>query len=88
MSEKQVAKQHLEITDLPQDNLGVLFGVRKPLITAFNKCRDYPYKLKLLKEFLKFMHSKCVEAEKRLEAKVEIKEVVKPVTTETKEGDK
>ena len=60
-------KTSLEITDLPQDSLNVLYGVRKPLVKAFNKCRDYPYKMKLLKEFLKFMYNKCVEFEKHSE---------------------
>lgn len=57
-------KQHLEITDLPQDSLNVLHGVRKPLVRAFNKCRSHEYKMKLLKEFLKFMYNQCVAYEK------------------------
>lgn len=60
-------KQHLEITDLPQDSLGILYGVRKPLVNIFNKCREYPYKMTLLKQFLKFMYNQCVAFEKHNE---------------------
>lgn len=78
-------KRHLEITDLPQDSLKVLYGVRKPLVNAFNKCRETPYKLTLLKETLKFCYNKCVEFEKQLDK--ERSEVVKALEAIAGEAD-
>jgi hypothetical protein len=42
----------LDIIDLPSDRIGVLTGVRRPLINAYNKVRDNAEKRKLLKETL------------------------------------
>ena len=64
-------KTFLEITDMPTDSNQVLGKLRTVLVGTFNKCREYPYKMALLKSVLKFMYNKCVEFEKHEVAKLE-----------------
>jgi len=61
-------KTFLEITDMPTDSNQVLGKLRTVLVGTFNKCREYPYKMALLKSVLKFMYNKCVEFEKHNDA--------------------
>ena len=64
-------KTYLEITDLPQDSLGIFNGLRTPLIAVFNRCREYPAKMASFKGLLKFMYTNVVAFEKEALLKVE-----------------
>lgn len=73
-------KTHLEITDMPTDQLQALGKLRTVLVGTFNKAREHKHRMALLKTVLKFMYNKCNEFEKDQEAKeAEIKPAnVKP----------
>jgi len=62
-------KTHLEITDMPTDQLQALGKLRTVLVGTFNRAREHKHRMKLLKEVLKFMYNKCIEFEKVEEAK-------------------
>lgn len=64
-------KTHLEITDMPTDNLQALGKLRTVLVGTFNKAREHKHRMKLLKEVLKFMYNQCSEYEKVAEAQEE-----------------
>lgn len=63
----KVNKTHLEITDMPTDNLQALGKLRTVLVGTFNRAREHKHRMTLLKTVLKFMYNKCVEFEKSRE---------------------
>ena len=60
----------LELGDMPRDATRALGGVRQALCASFNYCRSYPKKMALLKEVLKYTHSRILAWEKE-QAKAE-----------------
>ncbi len=74
-------REHLEIGDLPLDETGAFRTFRPELIKSFNKARQYPERIKLLKETMKYLYNACVAVEKS--AAVAVKEVSDaPITDE------
>jgi hypothetical protein len=59
-----MAKTFIEITDLPTDKFNTMHKLRPELVQVFNKARGTEYKMKLLKETLKFMYTQCTAYEK------------------------
>ena len=83
----KVNKTHLEITDMPTDNLQALGKLRTVLVGTFNKAREHKHRMTLLKTVLKFMYNKCTEFEKARDGEVAeaVKEEVKVKTATTEE---
>lgn len=64
----------LEVADLPKDTHGSLRGLRPTLVRVFNKARQHPAKISLLKKTMKFMYNACVAYEKQLTQSIEARE--------------
>lgn len=82
-------RDFLEITDLPSDNLNVFHGLRTPLISVFNQCREHPYKMTAFKQLLKFMYNTVVsfEANNKSDPDQSIPEPVKASEINAKEPE-
>lgn len=51
-------EEALRVVDLPSDRMGVLKGMRIPLVNVYNYTRGYPEKRALLKETLETVLAK------------------------------
>lgn len=54
----------LDIIDMPRDTTRCLGTLRRELCKVFNYCRNYPLKMKVLKEVLKYTYNRIVVWEK------------------------
>jgi len=59
-----MSKTFLEVTDLPSDTNGTFYGLRTPLVLAFNKAREYPAQMAKFKALIKFIYSQITAFEK------------------------
>ena len=64
MTDKVKRPGRLDISDMPRDKAGVLGGLRGTLVSTFNRCRNYPAKMAVLKSVLKYTYNRVVAWEK------------------------
>lgn len=70
---KNLSPARLNIGDLPRDKSGAISKLRKQLVASTNYCKQYPRKLEVLKETIKYVYKHIMEVEKLMAKREAVK---------------